>query len=66
MPNKIADDRRRVVYIEEKDKWELLQKTARMHGTEPSTLVRIATHYLCTQIKNDPNFRIVLPLYAKY
>ena len=62
MPNKMSDKRRRVVYIEDKDKWELIKRAAAREGVSPSLLVRIATQQLCDKL-TDPNFRIIKPLF---
>jgi hypothetical protein len=62
MPNKMSDKRRRVVYIEDKDKWELIKEAAAREGVSPSSLVRIATQQLCEKLK-DPKFRVIKPLF---
>jgi len=62
MPNKLSDKRRRVVYIEDKDKWEIIKEAAAREGVSPSSLVRIATHQLCEKLK-DPKFRVIKPLF---
>ena len=62
MPNKLSDKRRRVVYIEDKDKWAIMQSAAEREGVSPSTLIRIATQQLCDKLK-DPKFRVIKPLF---
>jgi len=64
MPNKISDNRRRVVYIEEKENWELIKKAADKAGISPSSLVRAATQQLCDKLRDDPNFRVILPIFT--
>jgi len=63
MPNKISDDRRRVVYLEEKENWEMMKKVAKREGVSPSTLVRIATAQLVEKLKANPNTRFIVPIF---
>jgi hypothetical protein len=54
MPNRISDSRRRVVYIEDKDVWEILQDIAKKTGVTPSTLVRSLTRSFAEKTKKVP------------
>lgn len=63
MPNKIADHRRRVVYIEEKDNWELMKKVAKKNNIPPSAIIRVATAQMCEQLRKHPNTRFVQPIF---
>lgn len=63
MPNKIADHRRRVFYIEEKENWELMKLVAKKNGIPPSAIIRAATHAMCEQLRKYPNTRFVQPIF---
>lgn len=63
MPNKIADHRRRVVYIEEKDNWNLMSKFAKKDGIKPSDIIRQATHQMCEKLRENPNTRFMAPIF---
>jgi hypothetical protein len=63
MPNKIADHRRRVCYIEEKDHWEDIKKAARKIGISPSNLIRMATLQLCEKLQ-QPGARIGITIHS--
>lgn len=63
MPNKIADHRRRVVYIEEKENWELLKEVAKYNGLKPATLIRVATQQLCEKLRDNPKTRFIKPIF---
>jgi hypothetical protein len=54
MTNRIAESRRRVVYIEDKDVWEILQDFAKKTGVTPSTLVRSLTRNFAEKTKKVP------------
>jgi hypothetical protein len=54
MPNRIADSRRRVVYIEDKDVWETLTKIAKKTGQTPSNIVRSLTRTFAEMNKDVP------------
>jgi hypothetical protein len=63
MPNKVADHRRRVVYIEEKDNWNLMSKFAKKDGTKPSIIIREATRQMCKMLRENPNTRFTAPIF---
>lgn len=63
MPNKIADHRRRVVYIEEKDIWDLFKEVAKKNGLQPSALIRAATYALAEKLHENPNTRFIKPIF---
>lgn len=63
MPNKIADHRRRVVYIEEKEIWDLFKEIARKNGLQPSALIRAATFALAEKLRDNPNTRFIQPIF---
>jgi len=62
MPNKIADHRRRVCYIEERDHWEEIKKAARKIGMSPSNLIRMATLQLCEKLQ-EPGVKLGIRIY---
>ena len=62
MPNQISEDRRKVVYLEEKEIWEELTAHAEKHGLKPSNLIRMATRQLIDKLK-QPNTRLVFQIY---
>jgi hypothetical protein len=63
MPNKIADHRRRVVYIEEKENWEIIKKVAKFNGIPPSAIIRVATNQMCEKLREHPNTRFIQPIF---
>jgi len=63
MPNKIADTRRRVVYIEEKENWELMKVVAKYNGIPPSAIIRAATHMICEKLRENPKTRFIKPIF---
>ena len=62
MPNQISEDRRKVVYLEEKVIWDELNAHAEKHGLKPSNLIRMATRQLIEKLSN-PNARLVFQIY---
>lgn len=52
--NRIAEGRRRVVYIEDKDVWETLTKIAKKTGQTPSNIVRSLTRTFADMNKEVP------------
>ena len=65
MPNKIADHRRRVVYIEEKENWDIIKRAADYNGIPPSAIIRVATHQLCQKLRDFPKTRFIQPLFEE-
>lgn len=63
MPNKIADHRRRVVYIEEKENWDLLKEVAAYNGLKPAALIRVAVNQLCEKLRDNPKTRFIKPIF---
>ena len=63
MPNKIADSRRRVVYIEEKKNWELICLKAKEEGISPSVIIRIAVSQMCKKLRENKNARFIAPIF---
>jgi hypothetical protein len=63
MPNKIADNRRRVVYLEEKENWELLVEVARYNGIAPSSIIRVAVNQMCEKLRENPKTRFIRPIF---
>jgi hypothetical protein len=63
MPNKIADHRRRVVYIEEIEVWDLFKEVATKNGLLPSALIRAATFALAEKLRKNPNTRFIQPIF---
>ena len=63
MPNKMADHRRRVVYIEEKENWETLKLAAKVNGIPPSAIIRVATQQICEKLRQNPTARLIQPLF---
>lgn len=63
MPNKIADNRRRVVYIEEKENWDLICQKARQEGISPSAIVRVAVRQMCEKLRAKPETRFIAPIF---
>jgi hypothetical protein len=64
MPNKIADHRRRVVYIEEKENWDIMCEVAKLNGIPPSAVVRAATHQICEKLRQNPKVRFIQPIFT--
>lgn len=62
MPNQISEDRRKVVYLEEKEVWEQLQVHADKTGLNPSILIRMATRQLVDKL-NKPNAKLIFQIY---
>jgi hypothetical protein len=65
MPNKIADNRRRVVYNEEKVVWKIFETAAKYNGIKPSNIIRMATHQMAEWIEQNPKGRLVAPIFDK-
>lgn len=65
MPNRIADHRRKVAYIEEKETYAAIQQIAKQSGLSPSDIIRIATQQLMETHRKDPNARLIIPLHAR-
>ena len=63
MPNKIADHRRRVVYIEEKENWDLLKEVAKYNGLAPAALIRVAVQQLCDKLRENPKTKFIRPIF---
>jgi hypothetical protein len=63
MPNKLADHRRRVVYIEEKENWDILVEAAKYNGIPPSAIIRIAVHQMCEKLKENPKAKLIRPIF---
>jgi hypothetical protein len=63
MPNKIADYRRKVNYIEEKENWDILVKVAKKNRTRPSTIIRAAVHQMCQKLLENPKTRFIQPIF---
>jgi len=63
MPNKISDDRRRVVYIEEKENWETLKQAAAFNGIPPSAIIRVAVQQMCEKLRENPKTRFIRPIF---
>jgi len=63
MPNKIADNRRRVVYIEEKENWDLIKEVAKKNGLKPAAILRVAVHQMCEKLRQNPNARFITPIF---
>lgn len=63
MPNKLADHRRRIVYIEEKENWETLVKAAKYNGIPPSAIIRVAVHQMCEKLRENPNTKFIRPIF---
>jgi len=65
MPNKLAAHRRRVVYIEEKENWEVIQEVAKFNGIPPSAIIRAATHMMCEKLRQNPHTRFIRPIFGE-
>jgi len=63
MPNKIADHRRRVVYIEEKENWDLLVGVAKKNGISPAQIIRLAVGQMCDKLREFPNTSFIQPIF---
>jgi len=61
----MADHRRRVVYIEEKENWETLKQAAKFNGIPPSAIIRVATHQICEKLRQHPNARLIQPIFEE-
>jgi len=63
MPNKVADHRRRVVYIEERDNWDTLVKAGKYNGIAPAQIIRIAVNQICEKLRENPKTRFIQPIF---
>jgi len=63
MPNKLSDHRRRVVYIEEKENWDLIKEHAKKNGIPPSAIIRVAVHQMCEKLRENPTARFINPIF---
>jgi hypothetical protein len=63
MPNKLADHRKRVVYIEEKENWEILKAVAKYNGIAPSAIIRVAVNQMCEKLRENPKTRFIQPIF---
>jgi len=63
MPNKLADHRRRIVYIEEKENWEIIKQAAKVNGIPPSAIIRVAVHQMCEKLRQNPKARLIQPIF---
>jgi hypothetical protein len=63
MPNKIADHRCRITYIEERENLRIIKEIAKKNGIAPSAIIRAATHQMCEKLKQYPNTRFVTPIF---
>jgi len=64
MPNKLSDNRRRVVYIEEKENWAVIVEVAKYNGIPPSAIVRAATHMMVEKLRENPKTRFIQPIFT--
>ena len=63
MPNKIADTRRRVVYIEEKENWDLLKEVAKRNGISPALIIRLSVAQMCEKLRQNPGTQFIKPIF---